>query len=120
MAVGWVRPDVVSWQQGAFGSLGIWISLFGLQPLWLVETLLNHAWPKFVGPWRWILKATWCAWGLLWLILATLGLAAVYLGHPIPGMGCALGSALAGIGGFHWFCAMNRRGRLDWTYPARP
>ncbi|MBL9173805.1 MAG: hypothetical protein JNL10_09745, partial [Verrucomicrobiales bacterium] len=41
MAVGWVRPDVVSWQQGAFGSLGIWISLFGLQPLWLVETLLN-------------------------------------------------------------------------------
>jgi hypothetical protein len=118
--IGWYRSDFMTWQQGAWGAVVVCISLFGFQPLWLIESLLGHHWPKFVMPRRWIPLLTWCGWGLLWLLLAGGSVVAVCMDHTVSALACALGAALVGPLGFRWFCRMNRRGRLDWTYPARP
>lgn len=118
--IGWYHSDFMTWQQGAWGAVVVCISLFGFQPLWLIESLLGQRWPKFVMPGRWIPLLTWCGWGLLWLLLAGGSVATVCLSRPLPALALAIGAALTGTGGFRWFCGKNRRGRLDWIYPARP
>ena len=118
--IGWYHSDFMTWQQGAWSAVVVCISLFGFQPLWLIESLLEQRWPRFVMPGRWIPPLTWCGWGLLWLLLAGGSVVSVCFSRPLPALAFASGAALAGMGGFRWFCGMSRRGRLDWTYPARP
>ncbi len=112
-AIGWLQPDSLTPRQGLFCAGVVLFALAGLQPFWLLESLLGAGWRQGTGPFRWFRRLVVYGLFLLWVVFNLAALALTVFSGPVEGLVTAGIGMWTGHAALVWVARQWASGRLD-------
>lgn len=112
-AIGWLQPESLTPQQGFFCAGVVLFAVAGLQPFWLLESLMGASWRQTTGPFRWIRRLSVYGLFLLWVLFNLAALALTVFSGPVAGLATAAVGMWTGHAALAWVARQWASGRLE-------